>query len=94
MPAIRALARLGKERTLRSGIKPGLPVPKKLSGLRPDKDVKWDDALADLRGNIQRIGAGERMTAVSPLFGRMTHEDWVRLHCRHAELHLSFVHGE
>ena len=30
---IRVLARLGKERTLRGGMKPGFPVPKKLSHL-------------------------------------------------------------
>ncbi len=91
---IRVLARLGKERTLRGGMKPGFPVPKKLSHLRPGPEVTWDDALADLRGNTRRIGAGEQMTAESPLFGRMTHREWVRLHCRHAELHLSFVHGD
>ena len=91
---IRVLARLGKERTLRGGMRPGLPVPKRLPRLRPGPEVTWDDALADLRGNTRRIGAGEQMTAESPLFGRMTHGEWVRLHCRHAELHLSFVHGE
>ncbi len=91
---IRVLARLGKERTLRGGIKPGFAVPKKLSRLHPGPEVTWDDALADLRGSTRRIGAGEQMTAESPLFGRMTHGEWVRLQCRHAELHLSFVHGE
>ncbi len=27
----------------------------------------------------------------SPFFGSMTNEEWTRLHCRHAELHLSFL---
>lgn len=55
---IRVLARLGKERTLRGGMKPGLPVPKRLSRLRPGPEVTWDDALADLRDNTRRIGGG------------------------------------
>jgi len=25
------------------------------------------------------------------MFGRYSHEEWNQFHCRHAELHLSFV---
>jgi hypothetical protein len=27
----------------------------------------------------------------SPLFGELTIDEWNQLHCRHAELHLSFI---
>jgi hypothetical protein len=27
----------------------------------------------------------------SPFFGTLTNEEWDALHCRHAELHLSFI---
>lgn len=30
----------------------------------------------------------------NPVFGRMTHDEWQALHCRHAELHLSFLHPQ
>jgi hypothetical protein len=34
------------------------------------------------------------MTATSPVLGRLSHEQWVQFHCRHAEMHFSFMHPE
>ena len=43
---------------------------------------------------MARIEGGERMSKPSPVFGPMTHEEWEQLHCRHAELHFSFIHKD
>ncbi len=59
----------------------------------PDPEVTWGQAVTRLTNVIGRIRKGERMTAVSPMFGPYAHEEWNQFHCRHAELHLSFVHA-
>jgi hypothetical protein len=30
-------------------------------------------------------------TAPSPILGTLTHEEWIAMHLRHAELHLGFL---
>lgn len=44
-----------------------------------------------LRRQIQRVQDGERFTQASPIFGKLSHEQWVNLHLKHAELHLGFL---
>ena len=50
-----------------------------------------DQALGDLRTALERM-ASQAPTQSNPFFGAMTHEDWIKLNLRHAELHLSFFH--
>ena len=45
----------------------------------------------DLGAAIERAGS-QRMKHPSPVLGKLSHEQWEQLHCRHAELHLSFLH--
>jgi hypothetical protein len=59
--------------------------------LIPDPAITTEQGLAKLRTQIQRIIGGERMTLASPIFGKLSHEQWVTLHCKHADLHLSFL---
>jgi len=88
---LRVLGRLMKGRALSRGMRPGFKAP---AGLAPDPDVDFDAALGNLREQISRCDRGQRMTQRSPILGPMSHEDWVRLHCRHAELHLGFLHTD
>lgn len=54
------------------------------------------DPLGDQAGlehlikSVQRLET-ESQRAVSPLFGKMTREEWDKLHRRHSELHMSFI---
>ena len=84
--------RLLKSSALRNTMRAGFKIPKSFASMAPDPDVSWDDALAHLRRAIERIDNGERMTAVSPFLGPLTHEEWEKLNCRHAEMHFSFMH--
>jgi hypothetical protein len=52
--------------------------------------ITAQEALEQLRKAVARLRA-EKMTARHPVFGRITHDEWARLHLRHAELHLSFA---
>lgn len=92
MPAIvRALARLFKRRILTQPMKPGITLPGRFDLLLPDPEVTWDDAVAEIWRAVDRVQQGERMQQFSPILGALTHEEWEQLHCRHAEMHFSFL---
>lgn len=48
-------------------------------------------ALAKLRDEVDYAKA-HGMKHPSPLFGPLTNDAWIQAHCRHAELHHSFIH--
>ena len=74
------------------GFSPGIQLPDDMQHLVPSAECGWDDALSKLRQVVSRTQT-ERMGADHPVLGPMSHEQWVQFHCRHAELHFSFVHG-
>ena len=89
---LRVIGRLTRPYFLKRGFKPGFKVPPNAPSLIPPSDTAWTEALEAIRHTVQRIRNGERMTVPSPLFGKLTHEQWEQFHCRHAELHFSFMH--
>jgi hypothetical protein len=87
---IRLIGPLMKGRFLRNKMSPGFKLPKDVEvGFFP-ATASPQEALEELRAVVDRT-QNERMTARHPILGKMTHEDWTRLHLRHAELHLSFA---
>jgi hypothetical protein len=48
-------------------------------------------AIGRLRQAVQRLASGEPARFHNPAFGELTEEDRIRLHLRHAELHLGFL---
>ncbi|MBT8484725.1 MAG: DUF1569 domain-containing protein [Phycisphaerales bacterium] len=89
---LRLFARVIKGGALKRTMKPGIKLPANLSGFLPLPGIPWEQARDTLRGHIDRIRGGELMEEASPFFGPMTHQDWIRLHCRHAEMHFGFIH--
>lgn len=75
-------------------INKGMPAGFKLSKKREDKlfppAESTQEGLEKLRAAVERTRK-ERMTAAHPVFGKLTHEEWTRLHLRHSEMHLSFA---
>jgi hypothetical protein len=47
--------------------------------------------IARVRRVLDRLDSGARCTHASPAFGAMSHDEWMRLHLAHAQLHLGFV---
>ncbi len=81
-----------KKKALAGGSPPaGFKIPNSAAFLRPGDETTFEQGMARLRGEIERVGAGERFTHVSPIFGRLTHEQWVVLQSGHASLHLGFI---
>jgi Protein of unknown function (DUF1569) len=87
---IRWFAPLIKKGLLRGPMKPGFQLPRRAAEeLIPRGEVPTQDGLNQLRTQIERLNR-EPQRAPSPVFGKMTREEWDQLHLRHAEMHLSF----
>ena len=69
----------------------GFKIPQSAAYMEPRQGVAFDVALARLRRVLDRLDRGERMEQRSPAFGAMSHDEWLRLHLGHAQLHLGFL---
>jgi hypothetical protein len=76
---------------IRLAFRPGFRNPPEAAALEPPAGLFTDEAVAYLRRQIERIRHGERMTQEAAVEGPYSHEQWVYIHLRHAELHLSFL---
>lgn len=90
---LRLAGRLLRGRILAHPLRSGFRFPRQLEFLAPTPGIGWDEAVGYFTETIARL-ATEKMTAVSPLVGRLSHEQWEQMHCRHAEMHLSFLRPE
>lgn len=68
----------------------GFRLPRGLP-FEPAERVGATEAAAELRAVIERVEAGASFIPGSPVLGRLSRGQWIELHLRHAELHLSFV---
>lgn len=83
---------LFKKKALRGGAPPaGFKIPKGADFLAPGEDTSFEQGMSRLRAIIARAQNGERFTHDSPIFGKLTHEQWITLNAGHATLHLSFL---
>jgi len=80
-----------KGRFLNSGLPKGVRIGKIPGGTLGIEPTTTSDGLATL---IAAINRAERSppTHPSPVFGMMSHDDFIRGTLRHAELHLGFLH--
>lgn len=88
---LRWVLRPFKKRFLRGPLPRGRRIPGVKGGTLGIEERSTEDGLARLRAAWSRLEAGAP-AGPNPIFGRMTHEEWVALHLRHAELHLGFLH--
>ena len=73
-------------------LKPGIKLPQQgESFFWPDKEFDVPSALEYFRDSVAYYNDNGPLE-VHPFFGRLTKEDADALTCRHAALHLSFVH--
>lgn len=86
---IRWLARPMKKRALTKPLNPGMRLPKVPGGTLATEIVPTDDALLHFQKTFDRL-ANEAPDKPHPIFGPLTHDEWIAMHLRHAELHLSF----
>jgi hypothetical protein len=71
--------------------RPGFKNPPEAGLLEPDPSLSLDAAEKYFQRQIARIHNGDRMTQQCSVDGPYSHEQWLYIHLRHAELHLSFL---
>jgi hypothetical protein len=73
-------------------LKPGIKLPAKGEAFFwPDKEFDVTAALQYLKQSVEFYQSNGPL-AVHPFFGKLTRQQADELNCRHAALHLSFVH--
>jgi hypothetical protein len=87
---VRLLARLFKRHFLYGSMPAGRRLPRVTGGTFGIEEVPLDKALRRLQIALLRL-KNDPPLQPHPIFGRMTHTEWMALHMRHAELHLSFA---
>jgi hypothetical protein len=80
---------LFKRRFLNRPMPAGFKLPAKASMLIPS-ETSWEAGLNELRRALQRLKS-ESTRKPHPALGPLTREEWDKVHCRHSELHLSFL---
>ncbi|MBI1313048.1 DUF1569 domain-containing protein [bacterium] len=79
-----------KNSVLIKPMKPGIQLGKEAQKYLPKPDVTLEAALEKVRSGLSRL-EHEVPVADHPFFGKMASEEWMQLHLRHCELHMSFV---
>ena len=87
---IRAALWFFKNRFLTKPMPAGFNLPKRAADHLVPGDVSWEEGLLAIRTAIQRLKT-EPQRKPSPVLGELTRDQWDQLHCRHCELHLSFL---
>jgi hypothetical protein len=87
----RPLRLLAWRQLIRVALRPGFQNPPEAAALEPDASLSLEEATAYLRRQIERIRQGEQMTQEVAVEGPYSHDQWVFIHLRHAELHLGFL---
>jgi hypothetical protein len=87
---IKWILRLRKRAFLHEPMRAGVRIPRVPGGTLATEPMPLDEALGRMRRVMQRLKV-EAPTAPNVIFGPLTHEEWVALNLRHAELHLGFL---
>ena len=84
---VRLILRMMRGRILNKGMMPGVKVGRVPGGTVGLDELPPEEALHRLRAALQRLKASSPVIS-NPAFGKLTHDEWVKLNLRHAELHL------
>ena len=92
LPAVlRFVARvLVKKRFLTQPMSAGFKLGAKSSAELVPDETSDEAGLRDIRQAIKRLQTETKRSSM-PVLGPLTVDEWTQLHCRHAELHLSFL---
>jgi hypothetical protein len=69
----------------------GFKLPKQAASLRPDDGITDAEGLDHLRKELKRVLAGKEMTHPSPIFGPLSHDQWVTIQTKHCAMHMGFI---
>ena len=87
----RLLGPLVLKRVFLKGMPAGFRLPKVEAGTYGVDELTVDEGGRRLEAAMRRL-EHDAVPDRHPILGRMNRDDWITLHLRHAELHLSFLH--
>jgi hypothetical protein len=79
-----------KRKFLTRPMKPGFKLPSHASAELGPPPTSFEDGLQSLRQAVGRLKTTTNRSA-HPAFGQLTAQEWNQIHCRHSEMHLSFL---
>ncbi len=86
---IKWILRLGKQKFIHEPMRAGVKIPGVKGGTLATEPVPLDEANGRIHSALARLKS-EAPTLVHPIFGTLTHDEWIAINLRHAELHLGF----
>jgi hypothetical protein len=86
---VRVIARGMKRRILTKGMMAGMKIGRVKGGTLGVEVVSTEEGMRRMGKAFARL-KGTCPAGANPAFGPLTHEEWVALNLRHAELHLGF----
>jgi hypothetical protein len=86
---VRLVLRCFRGTILNKGMMSGVRIGKVPGGTVGIDELTTEDGLRRFRSAMERLQR-EAPMLVNPVFGKLTHEQWIQLNLRHAELHLGF----
>lgn len=87
---LKPVLRLGKKKLMRGPLPRGFRIPRTRDGTVGNEPCSLDEGLARVRAAWSRLAAVPP-TQQNPVFGPLTHAEWITMHLRHAELHLGYL---
>lgn len=86
---IRAIIRLSKNKYVHKRMPRGVKIPGIEGGTKATEVLPTEEGLARFERAWARLKKSTP-TQESPIFGELTHAEWIGLNLRHAELHLGY----
>ncbi|MEL6795510.1 MAG: DUF1569 domain-containing protein [Planctomycetota bacterium] len=83
---------LFRKQIISKPFKPGLRFKPKTGDLGGDPEYSFEEGWDKLQAQLDRVRAGESLACDTPLVGRVTHDEGMRIQLNHCALHLSFLH--
>jgi hypothetical protein len=87
---LRLMVWIFKKRLLSGPMPAGFKPPRDLADAVLPSLTSTEEGLANLHAAIARLGR-EPSRAPHPLFGKLSNDEWDRVHLSHASLHMSFL---
>jgi Protein of unknown function (DUF1569) len=86
---IKWILRSRKQKFIHEPMRAGVKIPGVSGGTLATEPVPLDEAQGRIHRALARLKS-EAPTIVHPIFGPLSHDEWIAINLRHAELHLGF----
>jgi hypothetical protein len=86
---IKWILRAGKQKFIHEPMRAGVKIPGVPGGTLATEPIPLDEANERVHQALAKLKS-EAPTLVHPIFGTLSHAEWIAINLRHAELHLGF----